>query len=161
MTTPDFQTWSEPKTFFQKSVGGQNIPIMDASIFQADGKWQMVYRCDDQIWQVTSSGGELGPYTIHDQPILKIGGEGPFAYPLNGKNQWNLVWDYFGGNQGKWGLATSTDAKDWKLVTSPDAPYYQTGGASFPEVVRHGSVLPITDAEYKALAKAFPSAPPQ
>ena len=159
MTTADFKTWSAPKPFFQKIVGGQNVPVMDGDIFEAKGRSHLVYRADNQIWEVTSSGGALGPYTVDDHLAMNINGEGPFVYRLIGKDQWNLSWDYYGGNQGKWGLAMSTDARTWKPVTSPDAPYYQNGAASFPEGVRHGYVLPITAAEYRALETAFPSTP--
>ncbi|BCM92136.1 hypothetical protein IAD21_04015 [Abditibacteriota bacterium] len=160
MTTSDFQTWSEPKTFFQKIVDGKNVPTMDASLFEAKGKFHLVYRANDQIWQITSSGGALGPFDTDDHMIMKIGGEGPFVYQLNGQNQWNMVFDYFGGNQGKWGLATSTDARNWTLVTDPNPPYYQNGGALFPEGVRHGAVLSITESEYQALTKAYSNGAP-
>lgn len=159
MTTTNFKTWSAPKTLYQKIRNEQNVPVMDGDIFQAEGRYHLVYRANDQIWEVTSSGGALGPYTVDDHLVFNINGEGPFVYQLNGKRQWNLAWDYFGGNQGKWGVATSTDARTWKPVTSPDAPYYQNGAASFPEGVRHGYVLSLTAAEYKDLERAFPSAP--
>ena len=155
MTTSDFKSWSPPQSLYQHMEAGKNVPVMDASLFQAQGKYQLLYRCNDQIWQVTSSGGALGPFDTNEHKVLEIGGEGPFAFQLNGENKWNMVYDYFGGNQGKWGVATSTDGTTWKLATDPQWPYYQNGAASFPEGVRHGAILAITDAEYKRLETQY------
>lgn len=114
-----------------------------------------MYREAGEIWEVTSSGGALGPFDIDDHMILATNAEGPFVYQLNGMKQWNLIFDYYGGNQGKWGLATSSDARTWRLVTDPQFPYYKKGVASFPEGVRHGSVLAITEQEYRTLLNAY------
>lgn len=156
MTTPDFQNWSAPQTFFQHLEDGKNVPIMDGSVFEANRKFHLLYRMNDVIRQVTSSGGAMGPFDTDDHVALNIGGEGPFAYQLNGKNEWNMVFDYFGNNVGKWGVANSKSARDWTLVTDPKWPhFYPNGQAAFPEGVRHGSVLPINEAEYQAIDKKY------
>ena len=155
MTTADFKSWSPPQTLYQHLEDGKNVPVMDASLFQAGGKHHLLYRYNKQIWQVTSSGSALGPFDTNDHMVMDIDGEGPFAYQLNGKDEWNMVYDYFGGNQGKWGVATSTDGMQWKLATDPKWPYYQNNAASFPEGVRHGAILAITEGEYEKLAKEY------
>lgn len=155
MTSKDLKTWSQPRKFFQKIADGKNVAVMDASLFQANGKYHLVYRATSQIWQVTSSGGPEGPFDTDDHMIVDANGEGPFVYKLNDKDQWNLVFDYYKGNPGKWGVATSRDAKTWTLVTAPKWPFYQNGAASFPLGVRHGCVLAITETELDALIAAF------
>ncbi len=156
MTTRDFQNWSAPQTFFQHLENGKNVPIMDGSVFEANGKFHLLYRMNDVIRQVTSSRGALGPYTVDDHLAFNIGGEGPFVYQLNGKHEWNMVFDYFGNNVGKWGVANSKNARDWTLLTDPKWPhFYPDGQAAFPEGVRHGAVLPINEAEYQAINKKY------
>ena len=60
----------------------------------------------------------------------------------------------FGGNQGRWGLATSPDFTTWTMATRTQFPYY-TPEVFFPPGVRHGSVLPITAAEADAITAGF------
>lgn len=156
MTTPDFHNWSAPQTFFQHLKDGKNVPVMDGSVFVANSKFHLLYRMNEAIHQVTPSGGALGPFDTDDHMVSNINGEGPFAYQLNGKNEWNMVFDYFGNNVGKWGVANSKNGRDWTLLTDPKWPhFYPDGQAAFPEGVRHGSVLPINEAEYQAIQPKF------
>jgi len=138
-TSPDLKTFSEQNVLMQESDG-----CLDADIVSAGGKWYMVYRFTG-IWMRTSDHA-FGPYE-NPTKILDLDVEGPFIFPVNGKSdEWGLIFDYFGGNQGRWGMATSSDLANWTMLTNHDWPYY-TPDVFFPPGVRHGCVLPITTAE--------------
>jgi hypothetical protein len=148
-TSSDLKTFSAPKVLMREKDG-----CLDADIVCAGGKWHMVYRYTG-IWMRTADHA-FGPYS-NPAKILDYDVEGPFLFPINGTpDQWGLVFDYFGGNQGKWGLATSSDFENWSLVTKKDWPYY-TPDVFFPPGIRHGSVLPITTGEAQAILTAFGS----
>ena len=101
-TSTDLKTFSTPKVLMREEKG-----CLDADILYANGKWHMVYRYLG-IW-MRMADHALGPY---EKPVrvLDLDVEGPFMFPINGKrDQWAMVFDYFGGNQGRWGVATSSD----------------------------------------------------
>ena len=146
-TSTDLQTFSPPKVLMREAGG-----CLDADIVQAQGKWRMVYRYTG-LWMRTAEHA-LGPYE-NPVKISDLDVEGPFIFPLHGvADQWGLIFDYFGGNQGRWGLSTSSDFQHWTLVTRKDWPYY-TPEVFLPPGVRHGSVLPITDKEADTILQAF------
>jgi len=150
MTTTDFQTWSAPATLFNKPV-----PVMDASIFTANGRFHMVYRGENgHVYQVTSSGTILGPYDRDDHLVVSQNYEGPFVYQLYGQNTWLMIMDIYGPG-GPYAMARSTDAVTWTSV--PTSEFSFPSGAS--DRVRHGSVIPITADEYAQLTGA-PSVSP-
>jgi sucrose-6-phosphate hydrolase SacC (GH32 family) len=149
-TSSDLKTFSAPKVLMREPKDG----CLDADVLYAQGKWHMVYRYTG-IWMRTADHA-FGPYE-NPVKILDLDVEGPFLFPINGtSDQWGLVFDYFGGNQGRWGLATSSDFINWNLVTRKDWPYY-TPDVFVPPGVRHGSVLPITDNEADTILQAFGS----
>ena len=148
-TSADLKTFSAPQVLMREQKG-----CLDADIMYAGGKWRMVYRYTG-IW-IRTAEHALGPYE-HPSKILDLDVEGPFMFPMNGTtNQWGLVFDYFGGNQGRWGFATSGDLEHWTLATRKEWPYY-TPDVFLPPGVRHGSVLPITGEEADTILRAFGS----
>ena len=148
-TSTDLKTFSEPKVLMREAKG-----CLDADVIYADGKWRMVYRYVG-LWMRTADHA-LGPYE-NPVKISDLNVEGPFLFPLNGAaHAWGLVFDYFGGNQGKWGLSTTADFTNWTPVTRKDWPYY-TPDVFLPPGVRHGSVLPITSREADKITEAFGS----
>ena len=148
-TSTDLKTFSAPKVLMREENG-----CLDADILYAAGKWHMVYRYTG-IWMRTAEHA-LGPYE-NPVKILDLDVEGPFMFPLNGKtDEWGLIFDYFGGNQGRWGLAVSNDFTRWTVSTGKNWPYY-TPDIFLPPGVRHGCVLPITAAEADTVLQAFGS----
>jgi hypothetical protein len=148
-TSTDLKTFSKPQILMKEKEG-----CLDADIIQADGKWRMVYRYKG-IWMRTADHA-LGPYE-NPVKILDLDVEGPAFFPINGRNdQWGVIFDYFGGNQGRWGIATSGNFTDWTLATRKEWPYYKPE-VFLPPGVRHGSVLPITSTEADAILQAFGS----
>ena len=148
-TSADLKTFSAPRVLMREANG-----CLDADVVYAGDKWHMVYRYTG-IWMRTADHA-FGPY---DNPvkILDSDVEGPFLFPINGASgQWGLVFDYFGGNQGRWGLATSSDFNQWTFSTNKAWPYY-TPDIFFPPGIRHGSVLPISAGEADSILKAYGS----
>ncbi len=146
-TSTDLKTFSAPQVLMREAKG-----CLDADIIQAAGKWRMIYRYTG-LWMRTADHA-FGPYE-NPVKVSDLNVEGPFIFPINGRtDQWGLVFDYFGGNQGRWGLATSSNCQDWTLLTRQAWPYY-TPDVFLPPGVRHGSVLPITGLEVDTILKAF------
>jgi predicted GH43/DUF377 family glycosyl hydrolase len=146
-TSRDLKQFSEPKVLMREKGG-----CLDADIINCKGKWYMVYRYNG-IW-IRSADKALGPY---ENPVkaLDLDVEGPFLFPVNGQDdKLAMVFDYFGGNQGRWGLATSSDMQNWTLVSHEKWPYYHSD-FYMPLGVRHGSVLPITAEESERILNAF------
>ncbi len=146
-TSPDLKTFSAPKVLMREQKG-----CLDADILYAAGKWHMVYRYTG-IWMRTAEHA-LGPFG-NPVKILDLDVEGPSMFPVNGTtDRWGLIFDYFGGNQGRWGFAASDDLAHWTVATRREWPYY-TPDIFLPPGVRHGSVLPITAEEAETILRAF------
>jgi len=145
-TTKDFLHFSKPQLLLHDQRGG----ILDADIHYANGTYSLFYR-HNGVWEVTSKN-VLGPYTAPVQ-VLDEDVEGPFVFDLNGGSGFGMVWDYFGGNQGRWGLGTSSDLIHWTSVTDKKWPYYNPRVA-FVQGVRHGCVLPLTQREMDTIIAA-------
>lgn len=146
-TSTDLKSFSPPKMLMKEGRDG----CLDADIICSNGKWYMVYRYTG-LWMRTSSSA-FGPY-LNPVKISDLNVEGPFLFPINGSTQWGLIFDYFGGNQGKWGLQTSPDFIHWTPVTGEKWPYYNDQ-VFFPPGIRHGCVISITKSEADSVLKAF------
>lgn len=72
---------------------------------------------------------------------VKMKSEGSSAYPLNDNSAWVLAYDCFA--DGVFHFCTTTDLEHFTLVRET-----KTTGAFTP---RHGSVIPLTEAEYQLL----------
>ena len=72
---------------------------------------------------------------------MKMKSEGSSAYPLNDGSAWVLAYDCFA--DGVFHFCTSTDLEHFTLVRET-----KTTGVFTP---RHGSVIPLTNAEYQQL----------
>lgn len=144
-TTKDFINFSEPKILYSDNDG-----ILDANITKVNGVYKLGFR-KNGIW-VVSSKNALGPYSDAYQ-LTKENVEGPYAFLLNNSEEYGITWDYYRGNNG-FGLLTSPDFKNWKRITNEKKPYYNEN-VQFPEGIRHGSIIGITQKELNILLKAF------
>jgi hypothetical protein len=144
-TTTDFNVFSKPQILMRT-----NTIVLDANIVKAhDQQYYIFYRCENKIWR-KQSDRLLGKYT-DSVMLINANVEGPFVYKV-ATERWNMIWDYYGGNQGKYGMAESTDLKNWNWLTEKKAPYYNEK-VSFPPGARHGSILSITPRQLKAIQK--------
>lgn len=145
-TTSDFITYSKPKVLYSLNGTG----ILDANIIKVGDMYHLIYR-NNGIWIVTSKNAQ-GPYTDPYQ-LTDENVEGPFAFPLNDENGYGIVWDYFGRSLG-FGLWLSSDFKNWVRLTNEEYPYYNSQ-VEFPEKIRHGSIIGITQEEVNRLLERF------
>jgi hypothetical protein len=156
-TTKDFRTFSEPKVW-----NDPGYSVIDSTVVKHKDTY---YRYTKDERDPTSSSpcakfitGEKSTSltsTKYDFVADCIGngamdrGEGPTVFKSNTENKWYLFIDEYGGrgyipfettdlDSGKW-----TPSKNYQLPASP----------------RHGTVVPVTQAEYDRLLAAYPSTP--
>ncbi|MBV1936407.1 family 43 glycosylhydrolase [Streptomyces sp. BV286] len=154
-TTKDFRTFSEPKIWDDPGYS-----VIDSTVVQHKGTY---YRYTKDERDPTSSSPCSKFVTAEKSTSLTdtsydfvsdcIGsgsidrGEGPTVFRSNTEKKWYLFIDEYGGrgyvpfettdlDSGKW-----TMSKDYQLPASP----------------RHGTVMPVTQAEYDRLLAAYPA----
>ncbi|MFC8199533.1 family 43 glycosylhydrolase [Streptomyces sp. NPDC057298] len=154
-TTKDFRTFSEPKIWDDPGYS-----VIDSTVVQHKGTY---YRYTKDERDPTSSSPCSKFVTAEKSTSLTdtsydfvsdcIGsgsidrGEGPTVFKSNTEKKWYLFIDEYGGrgyvpfettdlDSGKW-----TMSKDYQLPASP----------------RHGTVMPVTQAEYDRLLAAYPA----
>lgn len=148
-TTRDFHEWSAPKILLSEEDG-----ILDADIIRnKDGRTYIFYRRENSICFV-SSDHSFGPWSDYRKAVPTEDVEGPYVFEMNGGAGYGLVFDYFRSGAG-FGLFHSDDLENWTAVTNEEEPLYN-GKISFPDGIRHGSIVGITQEEYDALVEAFP-----
>ena len=145
-TTKDFINYSKPKVLYSLDGTG----ILDANIIKVGDTYHLIYR-NNGIWVATSAHAQ-GPYT-NPYELTSENVEGPFAFSFYDGSGYAVVWDYFGRSSG-FGLWTSPDFKDWTRITNESYPYYNDK-VEFPEKIRHGSIISITQKEKEALLNTY------
>lgn len=146
-TTKDFRAFSSP----QVMLSDPTAAIMDATVAFDGANYHMFYRSNG-LRHATAMHA-TGPYG-HAELLAEDDVEGPFVFRLNDSSGWGMVWDYFEGNAG-YGLLRSPDLFNWTRLTNPVPPYYN-GQVSFPAGIRHGSVIPVTQAQVERLRALHP-----
>lgn len=133
---------------------------IDADIVYDEGDrlYHMIYKnegsggiCHVTAERLTAMPGEAtgsqwsAPTGMVQQTNVAVEGGGIFR--LIGENTWVVMYDCYGS--GYYQFCTTTDWKTYTLRAQT-----ATSGAFTP---RHGTVIPITTAEYNALIQAFPA----
>jgi beta-xylosidase len=156
-TTKDFRTFSEPKVWDDPGYS-----VIDSTVVKYKGTY---YRYTKDERDPTSSSpcakfitGEKSTSltsTKYDLVADCIGsgamdrGEGPTVFKSNTEKKWYLFIDEYGGRGYVPFETTDLDSGRWTPSTN-----YQ-----LPASPRHGTVLPVTQAEYDRLLAAYPSTP--
>ncbi|MES4905841.1 MULTISPECIES: family 43 glycosylhydrolase [unclassified Streptomyces] len=156
-TTKDFRSFSEPKVW-----NDPGYSVIDSTVIKDKGAYYRFTKDERD----PSSGTPCSKFitaekstsltdTSYDFVADCIGkgaidrGEGPTIFKSNTEDKWYLFIDEFGGRgyipfettdlaSGKW-----TPSENYQLPASP----------------RHGTVLPVTQAEYDRLLSAYPASP--
>ena len=154
-TTRDFRTFSEPKTWFDPGHS-----VIDSTVIRNDGEYYRFsqddrgpggggstpcgrYITEEKSKVLTSSRYDLVKECIGKDAI--VGGEGPLVFRSNTEKKWYLFIDEYGGAGYRPFETTDLDSGDWR----PSAD------AQLPGKPRHGTVLPVTQAEYHRLAAKY------
>jgi hypothetical protein len=150
--TKDFRTFGEPFIYIEKPT-----TVIDTTIVR-DGTNYFRFTKDEKFKAITMemSAKLSGPW--QDVPKFSLaqmrGYEGPECYLIEpaaaGKPPtWGLILDYYSRGQGYQPFITHDLA---------GGQFTPGAGFSFPFRFRHGSILPLTQAEYQRLEAAY-SAP--
>lgn len=156
-TTKDFRTFSEPKVWDDPGYS-----VIDSTVIKNEGSY---YRYTKDERDPTSSSpcskfitGEKSTSltdTSYDFVADCIGsgsidrGEGPTVFKSNTEDKWYLFIDEYGGRGYVPFETTDLDSGDWTMSAD-----YQ-----LPASPRHGTVMPVTQAEYDRLMAAYPVSP--
>lgn len=154
-TTKDFRTFSDPKVWDDPGYS-----VIDSTVIKNKGSY---YRYTKDERDPTSSSpcskfitGEKSASltnTKYDFVSECIGsgsidrGEGPTVFKSNTEDKWYLFIDEYGGRGYVPFETTDLDSGKWTMSTN-----YQ-----LPASPRHGTVMPVTQAEYDRLLAAYPA----
>ena len=149
--TKDFKTFeTEPKPLYGRWEEG--IQCIDADIvYNEDNGYYYLYFKYDETQQIAyvKSKSLTGPYDTEDPVIVSLGGhgvEGSTMYNINGTDSWVMIMDEYG--TGHFYTQQTNDFENFKRVNRDIT-------AMDHLKPRHGSVVTITEKEYKALKAEF------
>ena len=145
-TTKDFKTFSKTELLYEPGFN-----VIDASIIAEDGRYIMFLKDETREpvaknIRIAYSEQLTGPYSEASAPITgDYWAEGPTTLKLNDK--WVVYFDkyidkHYGGVQ-------SSDLKNWEDISDK---------LSFPQGIRHGSVIEISSQEFLKNFKPFMNA---
>jgi hypothetical protein len=152
-TTRDFRTFSAAREWFNPGYS-----VIDSTIVEHNGGYYR-YTKDERG---NSASAPCGKFIMADrstsvlstsyQPIATcIGrgaisqGEGPLVFRSNTEQRWYMFVDEFGGRGYVPFETTNLDSGQWTV----------SSGYALPASPRHGTVLPVTRAEYDRLLQRF------
>ncbi|MDO5396842.1 MAG: glycoside hydrolase [bacterium] len=148
--TKDFVTFTEPEIY----IDGGNISNIDTTIISDKGVYYRFTKNESKasVTMMASTSIDKGwkdveTYTINGAAGNTVTGyEGPTIYKMNGEDRWTLLLDYYSRNQGYKPFVTS-DITKGEFTSASDFNMDMT--------YRHGTVMPITKAEYDRLVEAY------
>ncbi|WP_240528884.1 family 43 glycosylhydrolase [Streptomyces humi] len=152
-TTRDFYTFSEPKVWIDRGWS-----VIDSTMIQKDGTYYRLSKDERNntsstpdskfIFEEKSDSIRSTDWTPVAEGIGKgamSAAEGPLVFRSNTEDKWYAFLDEFGG---RGYIPFETDDLD-SGVWTPVADY------DLPAKPRHGTVLPVTQAEYDRLLRAY------
>lgn len=140
-TTKDFNTLSETRLFYDKGFN-----VIDATIISAGNKYIMFVKDETRTppqknIRVTTSNNLYGPYSAPSNAITgKYWAEGPASLKIN--DAWFVYFDKY--TEKKMGAVKSKDLISWEDISEK---------ISFPDGVRHGTVLEVNEKILEQLLK--------
>ena len=165
-TTRDFYTFSEPKVWIHlKSDNGENLSVIDTSVIAVDNadETKTYYRLSkDEAGKAITNGDPdakfeilekstslTGEWTRISSEFLNknTGVEGGTIFKFNGENKWCMLLDNYGAGGYYPSVTDDLGSASFRRLESTEY--------SFPSTMRHGTVVGITDEEYKAIEKKW------
>jgi large repetitive protein len=152
-TTRDFHTFSEPKVWIDRGYS-----VIDSTMIQHDGTYYRLSK--DERNNSSSTPNSKFIFEEKSDSILNtnwtavaegIGkgamsaAEGPLVFKSNTEDKWYAFLDEFGGRGYIPFETTDLASGTWTPST----------GYDLPAEPRHGTVLPVTQAEYDRLLRAY------
>ncbi|MEU1479120.1 family 43 glycosylhydrolase [Streptomyces sp. NPDC005760] len=152
-TTRDFYTFSEPKVWIDRGYS-----VIDSTMIQDNGTYYRLSKDERNNTSSTpnskfifeeKSDSILNPnWTAVAEGIGKgamSAAEGPLVFKSNTEEKWYAFLDEFGGRGYLPFETTDLDSGNWTPVADYDLPARP----------RHGTVLPVTQAEYDRLLRSY------
>ena len=160
-TTKDFVRFSDTKVWMElKNQSGRTISVIDAMAIKVGDTYYRFKKNEateahksgmpssGKYIIMEKSNSLLGQWTEINSDMSQISGvEGPTCFKMNDEDKWCLFLDDFGG-KGYYPLITS-DLSSGKFTQLSSNQY------SLPSVMRHGSVINLTEAEYYGLLAQY------
>ncbi|MEU1511737.1 family 43 glycosylhydrolase [Streptomyces sp. NPDC005811] len=152
-TTRDFYTFSEPKVWIDRGYS-----VIDSTVIQHDGTYFRLSK--DERNNTSSTPNSKFIFEEKSDSLLNLSwdavaegigkgamnaAEGPLVFKSNTEDKWYAFLDEFGGRGYIPFETTDLASGSWTPVADYDLP-------SRP---RHGTVLPVTQAEYDRLLTAY------
>ncbi|WP_330347260.1 family 43 glycosylhydrolase [Streptomyces sp. NBC_00582] len=152
-TTRDFYTFSEPKVWIDRGYS-----VIDSTVIQHDGTYFRLSK--DERNNTSSTPNSKFIFEEKSDSLRNLSwdavaegigkgamsaAEGPLVFKSNTEDKWYAFLDEFGGRGYIPFATTDLAAGNWTPVADYDLP-------SRP---RHGTVLPVTQAEYDRLLTAY------
>ncbi|MER5216984.1 family 43 glycosylhydrolase [Streptomyces sp. NPDC002838] len=152
-TTRDFHTFSEPKVWIDRGYS-----VIDSTVVAHDGTYYRLSK--DERNNTSSTPNSKFIFEEKSDSLLDtswapvaegIGkgamsaAEGPLVFKSNTEEKWYAFLDEFGGRGYIPFETTDLDSGVWTPST----------GYDLPSKPRHGTVLPVTQAEYDRLLRAY------
>ncbi len=152
-TTRDFYTFSEPKVWIDRGYS-----VIDSTVIQHDGTYYRLSK--DERNNTSSTPNSKFIFEEKSDSLLNpswdavaegIGkgamsaAEGPLVFKSNTEEKWYAFLDEFGGRGYIPFETTDLASGTWTPVS----------GYDLPAKPRHGTVLPVTQAEYDRLLRAY------
>jgi uncharacterized repeat protein (TIGR02543 family) len=133
----------EPRILFPS----YSTDVIDGSIAHVKGKYHMFYKLSNQIAKAEAPA-LTGPYTHTAAHVdnENTQAEGCETYRLSGTDTYVLIYDRYQLSPAQFGFRESEDLVEFTTVTGSTK---KADGSNF--VPRHGSVIPLTKAEYDRL----------
>lgn len=142
--TSDFVSFTEPEIYIEDTVSN-----IDTTIIEHEGVYYRFTKNESQssiiMEKCTSLSGAWTDVETYNLGSM-TGYEGPAIYKLNGEDKWCLLLDYYSKSQGYKPFVTDDITK---------GVFTQAADFTFDGTYRHGTVLPITQAEYDALTAKY------
>lgn len=135
VTTPDFQTLSEPKLFFDPGFS-----VIDGTLLEANGKYHLIFKDEREeplrkMIQYAVGPTLEGPWSDISAPLTEAWNEGPSALKVG--DEYLIYCDHYRTPQ-HYEAIQSKDLVHWTNVTDK---------LTFPKGLRHGSFLAINVQE--------------
>ncbi|MFE7270940.1 family 43 glycosylhydrolase [Streptomyces sp. NPDC057623] len=152
-TTRDFYTFSEPKVWIDRGYS-----VIDSTVIEHDGTYFRLSK--DERNNTSSTPNSKFVFEEKSDSLLDLSwdavaegigkgamnaAEGPLVFKSNTEDKWYAFLDEFGGRGYIPFETTDLASGSWTPST----------GYDLPAKPRHGTVLPVTQAEYDRLLRAY------
>ena len=135
---------SSPKLLFNNN----GLSTIDADIVLKDGIYNMFFKTEGNGNGIKRAYSPFltGGYVLYDKYLQSTSNavEGSCTFRIYNSDNWILMYDMY--TSGAYQFTTSTDLINFSVVPNP---------VSFDFTPRHGTVIPITEAEKQALIKKW------